>query len=98
MDLSVAPLLEASLDADTTPEFARLVEDRSARMAPEERVRVCTEMFDTAQALAAASMRRISIRPSGDSGFANGSTVTSLVAPFPGADRRLVKLSGAKLD
>ena len=27
-----------------------------ARMAPEERVRICTEMFDTAVALAAASI------------------------------------------
>jgi hypothetical protein len=41
---------------DTTPEFARLVSDRFARMAPEERVRLCTEMFDTAQALAQATM------------------------------------------
>ncbi len=41
---------------DTTPEFRKLVEDGYARMAPEERVRICTEMFDTAIALATASM------------------------------------------
>jgi hypothetical protein len=33
---------------DTTPEFRKLVEQGYASMAPEERVRVCTEMFDTA--------------------------------------------------
>lgn len=41
---------------DTTPEFQRLVEAGFARLAPEERVRMCTEMFDTARALAVASM------------------------------------------
>ena len=41
---------------DTTPEFRKLVEEGYARMAPEDRVRVCTEMFDTAVALAEASM------------------------------------------
>ena len=41
---------------DTTPEFRKLVEEGYARMAPEDRVRVCTEMFDTAFALAEASM------------------------------------------
>jgi hypothetical protein len=41
---------------DTTPEFRGLVEERFARMAPEQRVVVCAEMFDTAQALAAASL------------------------------------------
>lgn len=41
---------------DTTPEFRKLVEEGYARMAPAERVRVCTEMFDTAVALAEASM------------------------------------------
>ena len=41
---------------DTTPEFRKLMEEGYASMAPEERVRVCTEMFDTALALASASM------------------------------------------
>lgn len=41
---------------DTTPEFGRLMKEGFARMAPEERVRICTEMFDTAVALAAASI------------------------------------------
>jgi len=41
---------------DTTPEFRKLVEQGYASMAPEERVRVCTEMFDTAFALVEASM------------------------------------------
>lgn len=41
---------------DTTPEFRRRVEEGYARMTPEDRVRVCTEMFDTAVALAEASM------------------------------------------
>jgi hypothetical protein len=41
---------------DTTPEFRKMVEQGYASMAPEERVRVCTEMFDTAFALVEASM------------------------------------------
>lgn len=41
---------------DTSPEFQRLVEERFARMAPEERVRACLEMFDTARALVEASL------------------------------------------
>ena len=41
---------------DTTPEFRKLMEEGYARMTPEERVRVCTEMFDTARALAEASL------------------------------------------
>jgi len=41
---------------DTTPEFRKLVDEGYARMTPEERVRICTEMFDTAVALAAASI------------------------------------------
>ena len=41
---------------DTTPEFQKRVQEGFARMTPEERVRVCTEMFDTAVALAAASL------------------------------------------
>lgn len=41
---------------DTTPEFQKRVDERYAALAPEERVRICTEMFDTAIALAAASM------------------------------------------
>ena len=41
---------------DTTPEFRKLVQEGYARLSPEDRVRVCTEMFDTAVALAAASI------------------------------------------
>lgn len=41
---------------DTTPEFRRMVREGFARMAPEERVRVCAGMFDTAVAVAAASL------------------------------------------
>ena len=41
---------------DTTPEFQERVDTAYARLTPEERVRMCTEMFDTAFALAAASL------------------------------------------
>lgn len=41
---------------DTTPEFRKLVEEGYARMTPEERVRICTEMFDTAVALTSSSI------------------------------------------
>ena len=41
---------------DTTPEFRKLVEEGYARMAPEDRVRICTEMFDTARAVVEASL------------------------------------------
>jgi hypothetical protein len=41
---------------DTTAEFGRLVEQGYARMTPQDRVLICTEMFDTALALASASM------------------------------------------
>lgn len=41
---------------DTTPEFRRLVAERLRRMAPEERVRLCAEMFETARHLIEASL------------------------------------------
>lgn len=41
---------------DTTAEFRTLVAERFAGMGAEERVRVCTEMFDTARALVEASL------------------------------------------
>jgi len=41
---------------DTTPEFRMLVEEAYARLAPEDRVRICAEMFDTARALAESSL------------------------------------------
>jgi len=41
---------------DTTPEFHRLVQERFARMTPEQRVLACTGMFDTARALVEASL------------------------------------------
>jgi hypothetical protein len=41
---------------DTTPEFRRLVAERLRCMAPEERVRLCAEMFETARHLIEASL------------------------------------------
>jgi len=41
---------------DTTPEFRRLVAERLRRMSPEERVRLCAEMFETARHLIDASL------------------------------------------
>lgn len=41
---------------DTTAEFQRRLEESYALLAPEERVRICTEMFDTALAIAGASL------------------------------------------
>lgn len=41
---------------DTTPEFRKRVQEGYASMAPEDRVRVCTDMFDTAVAVVAASL------------------------------------------
>jgi hypothetical protein len=41
---------------DTTLEFRRLVAERFGRMAPEERVRLCAEMFETARQLIEASL------------------------------------------
>ena len=41
---------------DTTPEFRRLVSEKYRRLAPEERVRICTEMFDSARTLVEASL------------------------------------------
>jgi hypothetical protein len=36
---------------DTTPEFERFVAAQYARLTPDERVRLCTEMFEAARAL-----------------------------------------------
>ncbi len=41
---------------DTTPEFRRLMLERLLRLAPHERVRLCTEMFETARQLIEASL------------------------------------------
>jgi len=41
---------------DTTPEFQRLVDAQYARLAPGERVRLCTEMFDAARTLVESSL------------------------------------------
>ena len=41
---------------DTTSEFRKRVEEGYASMTPEERVRICTEMFDTARALVESSL------------------------------------------
>jgi hypothetical protein len=36
---------------DTTPEFERFVAEQYRRLTPGERMRLCTEMFDTARML-----------------------------------------------
>jgi len=41
---------------DTTPEFRRLMQERFARMTPQERVLACVGMFDTARVLVEASL------------------------------------------
>jgi hypothetical protein len=41
---------------DTTPEFQRMVDERYRRLSPAERVRIGTEMFDTARLLVEASL------------------------------------------
>jgi len=40
---------------DTTPEFRRLVAERFLALTPQERVRMCFDMFETARALVEAS-------------------------------------------
>ncbi len=41
---------------DTTPEFQRFVDAQFLRLSPAERVRLCTEMFDTARILVESSL------------------------------------------
>ncbi len=41
---------------DTTAEFKELMRRRIATLKPQERVRMCLEMFDTARALVEASL------------------------------------------
>ena len=41
---------------DTTPEFQRFVDAQFQRLSPAERVRLCTEMFDTARILIESSL------------------------------------------
>jgi hypothetical protein len=41
---------------DTTPEFQSIVDAAYARLTPAERVRMCTEMFDTAREIVLASL------------------------------------------
>jgi hypothetical protein len=41
---------------DTTPEFERFVATQYARLTPDERVRLCTEMFEAARALVESSL------------------------------------------
>jgi hypothetical protein len=41
---------------DTTPEFRRLMRERFRALAPAERVRMCTEMFETARRIVEASL------------------------------------------
>lgn len=48
--------LRAASMQDTNPEFRRLVATRYRQLAPAERVRLCTEMFDTARVLVEASL------------------------------------------
>jgi hypothetical protein len=40
----------------TTPEFRRLVRERLQALAPAERVRMCTDMFETARKIVEASL------------------------------------------
>ncbi len=41
---------------DTTPEFRRFVDAQYRRLTPDERVRLCTEMFDAARSLAESTL------------------------------------------
>jgi hypothetical protein len=41
---------------DTSPEMARRVRERYMAMTPEERLRICSSMFDTARALVEATL------------------------------------------
>jgi hypothetical protein len=41
---------------DTTPEFRRLMRERFRALTPAERVRMCTEMFETARQIVEASL------------------------------------------
>jgi len=41
---------------DTTPEFRQFVDAQYRRLSPDERVRLCTEMFDAARALVESSL------------------------------------------
>lgn len=41
---------------DTTPEFERLYEARLMALTPAERMEMCSSMFETARALAEASL------------------------------------------
>lgn len=41
---------------DTTPEFRRLMRERFAALAPEERVRMCADMFEMARRIVEASL------------------------------------------
>jgi hypothetical protein len=41
---------------DTTPEFERFVAAQYARLTPDERVRLCTEMFEAARALVESTL------------------------------------------
>jgi len=41
---------------DTTPEFRRLMSERFRALAPQERVRMCAEMFETARLIVEASL------------------------------------------
>ena len=42
--------------SDTTPKFEAMVRDHYRRMAPDERVRIAAEMFETARAIVLASL------------------------------------------
>ena len=43
---------------DTTPEVRQLLNERYRALRPEDRVRMCTEMFDSARLLVEASLPR----------------------------------------
>jgi hypothetical protein len=41
---------------DTTPEYERFVAEQYRRLTPAERIRLCTEMFETARILVESSL------------------------------------------
>lgn len=49
-------ICEGAWMRDTTPEFQRFVDAQYQRLSPGERVRLCTEMFDTARILVESSL------------------------------------------
>ena len=42
--------------SDTSPEFQKMVDDRYRTMSPEQRVRLCSQMYDTARQIVESSL------------------------------------------